>query len=142
MPIRQRYGIRFLKPEHIEFLKSPETLSLWAGKSLKERCLLFHRHFGDHRINITLLRKFYTLYRIKRKKIKLVKKIDPSKDVEYEEWRLGLVSDISRILEDHYRIIYLDETIFTTKTIHTSALLILINILPFLRSLSASPSMP
>ena len=51
----------------------------------------------------------------------MVKKIDPSKDIEYEEWRLGLVSDISRILEDHYRIIYLDETIFTTKTIHTSA---------------------
>ena len=27
LPIRQRYGYRFLKPEHIEYLVDPETLN-------------------------------------------------------------------------------------------------------------------
>ena len=55
MPRRKRYGYRFLKPEHIDYLTSADTLKSWAGKPLAERCVLFHRHFGNHRINQTLL---------------------------------------------------------------------------------------
>ena len=87
LPIRQRYGYRFLQQQHIDFLKDPGVLNLWSGKSLKERCILFHRHFGNHRINQTLLQKVYQLHRIKRKRIKLVKPIRPEKEYEYELWR-------------------------------------------------------
>ena len=87
--------MRFLKPEHIDFLKDPHTLEKWIGLSLKERCVMFHRHFGNHRINPTLLRKFYHIYKIKRKKIKFTKPINPEKEEEYEKWRVELKDKIA-----------------------------------------------
>ena len=90
LPIRKRYGMRFLSEEHVKFLLDSETLHNWIGLSLKERCIMFHRHFGNHRINPTLLRKFYLQHKIKKKKIKWVKHINPDKEQEYEEWRLNI----------------------------------------------------
>ena len=84
LPMRKRYGYRFLRQEHIEYLTNPETLKLWSGVALAWRCVLFHRHFGNHRINPTLLRKVYRIHRIKRKRIKLTKEIKPEKEQEYE----------------------------------------------------------
>ena len=84
-----------MKQEHIDFLKDPETLEKWISRSLKERCVLFHRHFGNHRINPTLLRKLYHIYKIKRKKIKFTKLINPDKEEEYEKWRLELKEKIA-----------------------------------------------
>lgn len=72
--------MRFLTDEHKEYLKSRETLFEWIGLSLKERCIRFHRRFGLHRINPTLLSKFYKINKIKMKKIKMVKIIDPNKE--------------------------------------------------------------
>ena len=84
MPLRKRYGFRFLKPEHIEFLTNHERVNNWASYTLKHRCLLFHRQFPDHRINPTLLTKVYRIHKIKRKKVKFVKHINPAKEPEYE----------------------------------------------------------
>ena len=84
---------------------------------MKERCLLFHRHFGNHRINPTLLRKFYVVHKIKSKRIKFTKHIEPSREVEYENWRQDIKAKIADLKSKHYRIVYLDETLFTTKTI-------------------------
>ena len=78
---------------------------------------MFHRHFGNHRINATLLDKFYRQHKIKKKKIKWVKHINPDKEIEYEEWRLNIKQELEDLRRDHYRIIYLDEAVFTTKTI-------------------------
>lgn len=117
IPIRKRYGIRFLKPEHVDYLKDDSTLQKWIGRSLKERCVLFHRHFGNFRINPTLLSNFYKLHKIKRKKIKHTKMIDPAKEQEYLKWQMDLNNQIKELKEQHFRIIYLDETIFTSKTI-------------------------
>ena len=83
-PIRKRYGYRFLTKEHIEYLTSPETLTKWSGKSLWERCILFHRYFGNHRINPTLLSKVYSIHKIKRKKVKQVKLIKAEREHEFE----------------------------------------------------------
>lgn len=117
IPQRCRYGIRFLTQEHIDFLCNPQTLSKWSGKSYKERCILFHRQFGNHRINPTLLKKVYTKHKIKRKKIKLTKTIKPGKDQEYEQWRCCIKDRIKDLVEQDYCIIYTDESYFTTKTI-------------------------
>ena len=97
LPLRQRYGYRFLNEEHIEFLTSEETLQRWSGKSLARRCTLFHRHFGNHRINPTLLRKVYRLHKIKRKRIKLTKLIKPEKEEEYEAWRQDMKKRIEML---------------------------------------------
>ena len=101
LPYRRRYCYRFLSQDHIDYLTSPETLNEWSGKSLAKRCVLFHRHFGTHRINPTLLRKVYRLHKIKRKRIKLTKEIKPEKEWEYEAWRQG----IKERLAEGYRII-------------------------------------
>jgi hypothetical protein len=94
-----------------------ETLDKWAGKPLKERCILFHRQFGNHRINQTLLRKVYQMHKVKNKKIKKTKPINPDKEVEYENWRLEIKDRIKNLKAKGYRIIFLDETLFTTKTL-------------------------
>ena len=120
-PLRKRYGIRYLKPVYLQFLIDSERLRNWGAHTLKHRCVLFHRQFPDHRINPTLLTKVYNLHKIKRKKVKFVKHIDPNKEIEYEQWRLDIQQKIRELKEQHYRIIYLDETIFTTKTIQRLA---------------------
>ena len=79
-----------MKHEHINYLINPDTLELWIGRTLKERCVLFHRHFGNYRINPTLLRKIYQIHKIRNKKIKFVKHIDQNKELEYEKWRIEL----------------------------------------------------
>lgn len=42
--------------------------------------------------------------------------IDPNKEQEYEQWRLDIKNQIIDLKQQHYRIIYLDEAVFTTKT--------------------------
>ena len=95
-------------------------MNLWSGKPLKERCLLFHRQFGNHRINSTLLRKVYRIHKIKNKKIKKTKPFNPEKEIEYENWRLEIKERIKTLKAQGYRIIYLDETLFTTKTLKST----------------------
>ena len=68
-----------------------------------------------------MLTKIYKLYKVKKKKVKFVKLIDPTKEVEYEEWRQDIQKGITELKQQHYRIIYLDETIFTSKTIQRLA---------------------
>jgi len=76
---------------------NPETLNLWSGKSLKERCILFNRQFGNHRINQTLLRKVYHIHKVKNKKIKKTKPFNPEKEIEYENWRLEIKERIKTL---------------------------------------------
>ena len=52
---------------------SPETLRQWAGRSLEERCKLFHRRFPELRISLYSLRKIYRLHHIKKKKLRMGK---------------------------------------------------------------------
>ena len=81
---------------------------------------MFHRHFGNHRINCTLLRKVYRIHKIKSKRIKKVKLINPDKEIEYENWRKEIKDRVRRLKFHQYRIIYLDECVFTTKTLRST----------------------
>ena len=64
------WQVRKLDQEHIDFLTSQDTLTRWAGRTLKERSKLFHRTYPDKRIAITSLRRLYLKHRIKRKKVR------------------------------------------------------------------------
>ena len=44
-----------LKPYHLEFLLSPQTLNDWAHLSLKLRAKIFHRQFGELKVSPSLL---------------------------------------------------------------------------------------
>ena len=61
---------RHLDQVHIDFLKDARNLELWSGKTVKERCTLFHRRFPAKRLAPTTLRRLYLLHKIKRKKVR------------------------------------------------------------------------
>ena len=64
-----------LEQEHFDFLLNHRTLELWAGLTMKERALRFHRKFTDKRVSITSLRRLYLKNGIKRKRVRQEKKL-------------------------------------------------------------------
>ena len=65
--------VRQLGPEHVQYLTSMHTLERWAGLTMKQRTVLFHRRFTDKRIAVTSLRRLYLRHGIRRKKVRLEK---------------------------------------------------------------------
>ena len=61
---------RKLEQQHVDFLLSQETLTHWAGLTLKERCKLFHRQFLNKIIAVTSLRRLYLKNGVKRKAVR------------------------------------------------------------------------
>ena len=62
--------VRILDQEHIDFLVNPRTLERWAGFTMKQRAIYFHRQFTNKRIAVTTLRRLYSKHGIKRKKVR------------------------------------------------------------------------
>ena len=62
--------VRQLNQEHINFLINPKTLERWAGLTMKQRTVFFHRQFTNKRIAVTSLRRLYLKYKIKCKKVR------------------------------------------------------------------------
>ncbi len=56
-PPKPEKQVRRLGPEHLAFLTSMHTLEQWAGLTMKQRTVLFHRQFPDKRIAVTSLRR-------------------------------------------------------------------------------------
>ena len=73
--ISQKKMLYKLDQEHVDFLLSHKTLELWAGLTLKEKTVLFHRKFTDKRVSVTSLRRLYLKNGIKRKKVRLEKQV-------------------------------------------------------------------
>ena len=70
--------IHELSQEHRDFLLEPLTLKQWAGLTLQERTVLFHRRFPDKRISTTSLRRLYLRNGVRRKKVRQVKVRPPA----------------------------------------------------------------
>ena len=73
----------FLQQNHINFLTKESTLKLWVTRSIKERCVLFHRQFPDKFIKPWRLRYIYKQNLIKQKAINIAKMPIKSKDGRY-----------------------------------------------------------
>ena len=88
--------------------------------SIADRCKHFLKEFPIAHINPTLLRKVYHKYLIKKKKLKwfkLAKESNPSKNRRLLSTMKGL---LTKAKNNGYRIVYIDETMFTRKTIPDS----------------------
>ena len=117
---RQRWGIRFLKDHEIKWITSSNTLRQQTALSLKERSDHFLREFPSAHMNPTLLRQIYLKYRIKKKKLRWYK-VAPEQDEEEKKRALAKMKRaLAKAKRDHYRIIYLDECMFTRKTVADS----------------------
>ena len=71
--------MRILNQNHVDFLLSEETMTEWAGRTMKERVVLFHRRFPNKRISLTALYRLYKANGVKRKAVKVNKTTPPPK---------------------------------------------------------------
>jgi hypothetical protein len=85
--------------------------------SLKDRSRNFEKEYPQAHMNPTLLREIYRRHGIRKKKFRWYK---VAKDRDDQEMRrdLGRMKrQLTIAKNDGYRIIYLDETMFTRKTV-------------------------
>ena len=66
-----------LRTDQIDYLISQNTLEAWAGFSLEERVVLFHRKFIDVKITPQRLSAIYKRFGVSKKKVRLIKKPVP-----------------------------------------------------------------
>ena len=75
--------VRKLEEEHVAFLLNERVLEQWAGKTMKERTVLFHRRFPDKRIAVTSLRRLYVKHKVRRKRVRHEKVLPPGLRAQY-----------------------------------------------------------
>ena len=119
---RKKDIVRKLFKEHTDFLLSPQTLIQWAGFTMKERVVLFHRMFPNKRISATSLHRLYKANGVTMKSVKINKSTPPPNLHNYEEQRIRTLGKLERATEQHLPVVYLDELIFSKRTIQSKAL--------------------
>ena len=98
-------------------MASRQTLRAQIGLSLKDRSKDFMRKFPQAHMNPTLLRKVYRMNGIKKKKYRWYK-VDPNATPESKVLALARMKrQLTMARNQGYRIVYLDETMFTRKTV-------------------------
>ena len=66
---------RKLEAQHKEFLLSEQTLRHWAGLTIRDRVILFHRKFPNKKISESGLRRLYMSNGVRQKQIKAEKRL-------------------------------------------------------------------
>ena len=97
---------------HIDFLTSQATLELWAGRSIKERVILFHRKFADKVISPTGLLRLYRRCGIRRKKVHVKERYPPNHVHNFQEQRTAVIKDLRYAKQNDLEIVYCDEISF------------------------------
>ena len=108
---------RIIEAEQEAYLKDPAILKAWAGRSLIERAVLYHRRFPHKVISAMELCRFYKRNQIKRKAVTRYKTATPEKQAEYEAWQRESYSKLQQAWNNNERVLYLDECVFTKATI-------------------------
>ena len=80
---RDKKGAYDLQQLHVDFLTAESTLKSWVARSIRERCLLFHRQFPDKFIKPWRLRLVYKQNLIKQKAINIAKMPLKAQDGRY-----------------------------------------------------------
>ena len=116
LSLRKRWGYRFLKQHEIQWLVSNETLRAQISMSLLDRCQHFQREFPLAKINATLLREVYRRHGIKKKKIRWTKTAKEYDPALAQRQLITMKRLLTRARNDGFRLVYIDETMFTRKT--------------------------
>ena len=112
---------RKLDDQHFAYLTSEATLEKQAGLTLKERCEVFEHLFPPKRLCATTLRRIYLKHKITRKAVRQLKPLPASKAQDYRLWREKLLEEVNKAEQEQRKFIYLDEIMFTKKTLLTKA---------------------
>ena len=111
--------VRKLGQVHLDFLLSPVTLEQWAGLTLKQRTVRFHRQFTDKRIAVTSLRRLYLSHGVRRKKVRKEKVMPPRLKERYSEQCCAVLAKINEEKSSGRKIIYCDEIVFSKLALQT-----------------------
>ena len=106
-------SVRRLDEEHVRFLLSDRVLEAWAGKTMKERTVFFHRQFPDKRIAVTSLRRLYLKHKIRRKRVRHEKVLPPGLKAQYAAKCTELLAELEWEENEGRTIVFLDEINFT-----------------------------
>ncbi len=109
--------VRQLDEEHIDFLTNLRTLEEWAGRTMKERTVLFHRRFPDKRIAVTSLRRLYLRHGIRRKKVRLEKAMTLRVRQNFVQNCQALLASMEQAAREGRILVFLDEILFTKRAL-------------------------
>ena len=109
--------VRQLGPEHVQYLTSMHTLERWAGLTMQKRTVYFHRKFTDKRIAVTSLRRLYLRNGIRCKKVRQEKVMPAQTRENFVQKCRSLVEDIEQAKREGRLIVYIDEILFTKRSL-------------------------
>jgi len=84
---KSRDSARVIEAEQAAYLQDAATLRAWAGRSLAERAVLYHRRFPHKLISAMELCRFYKRNKITRKAVTRFKAASAEKQAEYAAWQ-------------------------------------------------------
>ena len=85
----------------------------WAGLTMKERVILFHRQFMNKKIAITSLRRLYLNNKVKRKKIRQHKGVPQKTLDDFPFNRQRILDQMAEAEKLGQEVIYQDEIGFS-----------------------------
>jgi transposase len=109
--------VRKLDQVHVNFLTSLYTLEQWAGLTMKQRTVLFHRRFTDKRIAVTSLRRLYLRHGIRCKKVRLAKTMTQRVRRNFVQSCQRLLSEMEQAEHEGCVLVFADEICFTKRSI-------------------------
>jgi len=109
--------VRRLDQAHVDFLTSMHTLEQWAGLTMKQRTILFHRRFTDKRIAITTLRRLYLRHGIRRKKVRLEKTMTQRVRRNFAQNCQRLLAEMEQARREGRLLVFADEILFTKRSL-------------------------
>jgi len=101
----------------VAFLTSMHTLEQWAGLTMKQRTVLFHRRFPDKRIAITTLRRLYLRHGIRRKKVRLEKTMAQRTRRNFAQNCQRLLEEMAQAEREDRLLVFADEILFTKRAL-------------------------
>ena len=78
---------------------------------------MFRKEFPTAKLNPTLLRKIYSIHKIKKKKIKWYKSGKDQGADQVQSYLSRMRKKLAKVRREGYRVNYIDETVFTRKTV-------------------------
>ncbi len=106
-----------LEQEHVAFLTSMHTLEQWAGLTMRQRTVLFHRRFTDKRIAVTTLRRLYLRHGIRCKKVRLEKTMTQRVRRNFVQNCQRLLAEMDQAKREDRLLVFADEILFTKRAL-------------------------
>ena len=91
-----------------------------TGLSLADRCKQINDRYEFPRMNVTLLRRIYRRYGVKKKAFKYTKVVTPDLQAQLPALKEQLRLELAEAKSQGFKINYIDETMFTRKAVARS----------------------